>query len=106
MAIKKSKKKKSIKSTQDRLRLSVFRSNTNIFAQVIDDQSGQTIASASSLKIKGKSKTEAAEEVGRAVALASLEKKVSMVVFDRGSYIYTGRIRALAESARAAGLKF
>lgn len=105
MSYKKSKRK-SVKSTAERLRLSVFRSNTNIFAQVIDDEAGTTIATASSLKMKGKSKTDAAIEVGKAVALAALEKNVSKVLFDRGPYIYTGRIKALADSARAAGLNF
>jgi len=95
------------KGTSARLRLTVFRSNTNIFAQLIDDVNGVTISSASSLKFKkGMSKMEAAKEVGRLIAVDALSKNVESIVFDRGSYIYTGRVQALADSARLTGLKF
>ena len=88
-----------------RPRLSVFRSGKNIYAQVIDDSKGVTLAAASSLGGKG-SDTEAAAKVGKAVADAALKAGVKDVVFDRGGYIYHGRIKALADAAREAGLNF
>ena len=94
-----------------RLRLSVYRSDKNISAQVIDDSKGITIAAASSLEgekgKKGKGvDTAAAARIGKLVAERALEKGVKDVVFDRGSYIYHGRVKALAEAAREAGLNF
>ncbi|MEI6281724.1 MAG: 50S ribosomal protein L18 [Alphaproteobacteria bacterium] len=93
-----------------RPRLSVFRSSKNIYAQVIDDQQGITLAAASSLEgEKGKTKgtdKEAAALVGKLVAERALEKGVKDVVFDRGGYIYHGRVKALADAARDAGLNF
>jgi large subunit ribosomal protein L18 len=92
--------------------LCVFRSLTNIYAQIIDDTSGNTVASANSLnegikdQVKGKSKTQVAELIGTALAKSAQEKGVSQVVFDRGGYKYHGRVKALAEAARKAGLKF
>jgi large subunit ribosomal protein L18 len=93
-----------------RARLSVFRSAKNIYAQVIDDESGVTVASASTLEgvkdgLKGSDK-DAAQRVGKLVAERALEKGVKDVVFDRGGYIYHGRIKALADAAREAGLNF
>jgi large subunit ribosomal protein L18 len=88
-----------------RPRLSVFRSDKNIYAQVIDDSKGVTLASASSLGGKG-SDIEAAQKVGKAVADAAIKAGVKDVVFDRGGFIYHGRIKALAEAAREAGLNF
>lgn len=92
-----------------RPRLSVFRSDKNIYAQVIDDERGVTLAAASSLEgdkpAKGSDK-EAAARVGALVAQRAIEKGVKDVVFDRGSYIYHGRIKALADAAREAGLNF
>lgn len=93
-----------------KLRLSVFRSAKNISAQIIDDANGITLASASSLEadiraIEG-AKTDAATKVGEIVAKRAIEKGVSEVMFDRGSYIFHGRVKALADAARAAGLKF
>ena len=88
-----------------RPRLSVFRSDKNIYAQVIDDAKGVTVAAASSLGGKGSDK-EAAAKVGKAVAEAALKAGVKDVVFDRGGYIYHGRIKALADAAREAGLNF
>jgi large subunit ribosomal protein L18 len=93
-----------------RLRLSVFRSSKNIYAQVIDDAAGVTLAAASSLEgvkegLKGSDKG-AAERVGKLVAERALEKGVKDVVFDRGGFIYHGRIKALADAAREAGLNF
>ena len=93
-----------------RLRLSVFRSSKNIYAQVIDDAGGVTVAQASSLEgvkdgAKGADK-EAAARVGKLVAERAMDKGVTEVVFDRGGYIFHGRIKALAEAAREAGLSF
>jgi large subunit ribosomal protein L18 len=90
----------------------VFRSLANIHAQIIDDASGVTLASADSLNAKikeqlsGKNKTQVAELVGSELAKNAQEKGVSQVVFDRGGYKYQGRVKALAEAARKAGLKF
>jgi large subunit ribosomal protein L18 len=93
-----------------RPRLSVFRSSKNIYAQVIDDAGGVTLAAASSLEggkdtAKGADK-DAAARVGKLVAERAIEKGVKNVVFDRGGYIYHGRIKALADAAREAGLNF
>ncbi|MBE6124499.1 MAG: 50S ribosomal protein L18 [Erysipelotrichaceae bacterium] len=100
--------RKKVSGTPTCPRLSVFRSNAHIHAQVIDDVNGVTLASASSvsLKLENGSNIEAAKVVGKAVAEATLAKKIENVVFDRGGYIYHGRIKALAEAAREAGLKF
>jgi large subunit ribosomal protein L18 len=95
-----------------RPRLSVFRSGRHIYAQLIDDSVKQTIASASSLeaaKGEGKAKTwnvAAAAEVGKLIAKRAIEKGVKQVAFDRGGYLYHGRVKALAEAARAGGLEF
>ena len=91
-----------------RPRLSVFRSAKNIYAQVIDDRLGVTLAAASSLEEKDAkgSDTDAAAKVGALVAQRALEKGLKDVVFDRGGYIFHGRIKALAEAAREAGLNF
>ena len=95
-----------------RLRLSVHRSSLHIYAQVIDDSIGNTIAAASTVEasvkalIEGKNKKEAAFIVGETVAKRALEKGVAKVVFDRGGYLYTGRVAELAAGARKAGLDF
>lgn len=92
-----------------RPRLSVFRSSKNIYAQVIDDERGVTLASASSLESEKSSKgadKDAAALVGKLVAERAIEKGVKDVVFDRGGYIYHGRVKALADAAREAGLNF
>ena len=92
-----------------RPRLSVFRSSKNIYAQVIDDAQGVTLAAASSLEGEGKAKgadTDAAARVGKLVAERAKEKGVTDVVFDRGGYLYHGRVKALADAAREAGLNF
>jgi len=100
------------KSSAGKLRLSVHRSSKNIYAQVIDDEKGQTLASASTLdkEIRGKVKSggniEAATMIGTLVAERAQKQGISSVVFDRGGYIYHGRVRALADAARDAGLKF
>ena len=91
-------------------RLSVFRSNSNIFAQIIDDEAGVTLVSASSLdkdlKLKNGSNVEAATKVGEEIAARALKAKINKVVFDRGGYLYHGRVKALAEAARNKGLEF
>ena len=94
--------------TLERPRLSVYKSLSHIYAQVINDEKGQTLVSASDreLNLKGKTKTEKAAEVGRLIAKKAQEKKIAAVVFDRGGYKYHGRVKALAEGAREGGLKF
>lgn len=101
-----------IQGTPERPRLNVFRSSKNIYAQVIDDSQGFTVASASSNdkeiieKINGLNKTEAAKIVGQEVAKKAMEKGVETVIFDRGGYLYHGRVKSLADGARESGLKF
>ncbi len=98
-----------ISGTAERPRLCVFRSNSNLYAQVIDDVAGNTLVSASTLdkEIKTKhSNKEAAKEVGTLIAKRATEKNITEVVFDRGGYIYHGVIKELAEAARESGLKF
>ena len=98
-----------VSGTAQRPRLNVFRSLAHIYAQVIDDEKGMTLAAASSLDkdFDGKGgNIAAAKAVGAAIAKKALEKGISEVVFDRGGYIYHGRVKALAEAAREGGLKF
>lgn len=96
-----------IQGTEERPRLTVFRSNKQIYAQVIDDLNGRTLAAASSLKLtENASKKEIAAKVGELIAQKAQEAGVSAVVFDRNGYLYHGRVRELAEGARNAGLKF
>jgi large subunit ribosomal protein L18 len=100
------------KSGSGRARLSVFRSSKHIYAQVIDDLKGITVASASSIEkdMRGNLKTganiDAAKAVGKLVAQRAIEKGVKEVVFDRGAYLYHGRVKALADAARESGLQF
>lgn len=104
--------RKTVVGTSTRPRLNVYRSLSNIYAQIIDDSKGTTLVSASTLdkevaeKIKGKNKTEAARIVGEVVGQRAKAKKIEEVVFDRGGYLYTGRVQAVADGARASGLKF
>ncbi|MDA1352996.1 MAG: 50S ribosomal protein L18 [bacterium] len=95
-----------IKSTKDRLRLSVFRSNAEIYAQIIDDEKNLTIVSSSSLKLENGGNIKAAAEVGKDIAEKAKSKKIKKVVFDRGNHVYHGRVKALAEAARENGLDF
>lgn len=101
-----------IQGSAERPRLNVFRSNKHIYAQVIDDASGSTLVSASTLDkelgedISNGGSVDAAKKVGELVAKRAMEKGVSAVVFDRGGYLYHGRVQALADAAREAGLKF
>ena len=91
-------------------RLNVFRSNGNIFAQIIDDENGNTLVSASSidkdLKITNGGNVEAAAKVGEAIAKKAVKAKITKVVFDRGGYLYHGRVKALADALRDGGLEF
>jgi large subunit ribosomal protein L18 len=95
-----------IAGTAERPRLCVFRSNTFIYAQLIDDVSGKTLASADSRKEKAGTGVEKAKTVGSVIAKKALDAKVTEVVFDRGGFKYQGSIAALADAAREAGLKF
>ncbi|HOB64584.1 MAG: 50S ribosomal protein L18 [Clostridiales bacterium] len=101
-----------LSGTPERPRLNVYRSLNHIYTQIIDDVNGVTIVAASTVekeiaaKVEGKTKTEAAKIVGKAVAERALEKGIKSVVFDRGGYIYTGRVQAIADGAREAGLEF
>jgi large subunit ribosomal protein L18 len=97
-----------IKGTAERPRLAVYVSNIHVYAQVIDDDKGHTLVSASSLEFRNEkmSGIEKAKKVGELIAERALEKGIKKVVFDRGGFKYTGRIKALAEAARAKGLEF
>ncbi|MDH6358203.1 50S ribosomal protein L18 [Parabacteroides sp. PF5-9] len=96
-----------VSGTTERPRLTVFRSNKQIYAQVIDDTTGKTLAAASSLKIEEKiSKKELAAKVGELIAKSAQEAGIQVVVFDRNGYLYHGRIKELADAARNGGLKF
>ena len=103
--------RKKISGTAEQPRLSVFRSNKQIYAQVINDLEGKTLTSASSLEKpvvekKGITKTEQAQLVGKLIAEKALKAGIATVVFDRGGYLYHGRVKSLAEAAREGGLKF
>ena len=97
-----------VTGTADRPRLAVFRSNKGIFAQLVDDESGRTLAGASWLALKSFSgnKTDQARAVGKALAAAAEQAGIETVVFDRGGYLYHGRVKALADGAREGGIKF
>ncbi len=95
-----------VSGTAECPRLNVFRSNKNIYAQIIDDVKGVTLVSASSLDMENGSNKEAAFKVGEAIAKKAIDKGIDKVVFDRGGYIYHGRVKELAEGARQGGLKF
>ena len=107
-----SRVRNKISGTPERPRLCVFRSNTNLYVQVIDDTKGITLAQSSTMdktivkSIEGKTKQEAAFIVGQAVAKNAMKKGIKTVVFDRAGYQYTGRVKALADGARDAGLEF
>ena len=104
--------RQKINGTSDKPRLSVFRSAKHIYAQVVDDVAGTTVAHVSTLsrdvrvEVTEASKLDAAKRVGQAIAKALLAKGIERVVFDRNGYLYHGRVRALADAARKAGLKF
>ncbi|GEL78052.1 50S ribosomal protein L18 [Tenuibacillus multivorans] len=102
--------RRTLAGTAERPRLNIFRSNKHIYAQLIDDTNGSTVASASTVdpEFKGDSTSnvEAAQQVGELVAKRAVEKGYQTVIFDRGGYLYHGRVKALAEAAREAGLEF
>ena len=104
--------RKNLSGTSECPRLAVYRSLNGIYAQIIDDTKGVTLASCSTLEkdlekeLKGKSKTEQAKVVGAKIAKLALDKGIKTVVFDRGGYLYIGRVQALADAAREAGLEF
>jgi large subunit ribosomal protein L18 len=104
--------RRKISGTSEKPRLSVFRSAKHIYAQVVDDVAGKTVAHASTLSrevrtdVTEASKLDAAKKVGQAIAKLLLDKGIQKVVFDRNGYLYHGRVRALADAAREAGLKF
>ena len=100
--------REKLSGTAERPRLNVFRSLNHIYAQVIDDQKGETIVAASTLALKAKTggNVAAAREIGKAIAERAREKGIKRVVFDRGGFLYHGRIKALADAAREAGLEF
>ncbi|MGC6479107.1 MAG: 50S ribosomal protein L18 [Flavobacteriaceae bacterium] len=102
--------RKTISGSATTPRLSVFRSNKEIYAQLIDDNNGTTIAAASSrdkgLDLDGKSKTEVAAQVGQSIATKAQAAGIAEIRFDRGGYLYHGRVKALADGAREGGLKF
>ena len=98
--------RKSVNGTAERPRLSVFRSNKQIYAQVINDLTGKTLASASSLGLEKMPKKEQAAKVGELIAKKALEAGITTVVFDRNGYLYHGRVKEVADAARNGGLKF
>ena len=109
---RKARIRRKVSGTAARPRLSVYKSLNHVYAQVVDDTAGKTIAAASTVskglkaEVKEDSKTEAAKKVGAAIARAAIEKGVTQVVFDRNGFDYHGRIAAVAEAAREGGLKF
>ena len=100
--------RKNMRGTAERPRLTVYRSNTAIYAQIINDLNGETLAAASSLGMeKGSMKpVEIAKEIGKTIAGSAMEANIATVVFDRNGYLYHGRVKALADGAREAGLNF
>jgi len=100
------KVKAKIVSRDFRPRLSVFRSNRGMFIQIIDDSKGMTLVSAASAEVKAKTKIEVGFELGKLIAQKAKDKKITRVVFDRGSYRYHGRVKAVADGAREGGLEF
>ena len=98
--------RRKLAGTTERPRLNVYRSLNHIYAQVIDDQKGETLVSVSSIKLKTGGNVASAKEIGKAVAELAVKQGIKKVVFDRGGYLYHGRIKALADAARAAGLEF
>ena len=100
--------RQKLAGTAERPRLNVYRSLNHVYAQVVDDQKGETRVAASTLEAKSKTggNVAAAREIGKAIAEKAVAKGIKQVVFDRGGYLYHGRVKALADAARAAGLEF
>lgn len=106
-AIRRKRVRSRVSGTSERPRLSVFKANAHIYAQLIDDLTGKTLASASSKEVKAKGKkSDAAKEVGKMLAAKALAKNIKAAKFDRGGFAYHGRIKSLAEGAREGGLEF
>jgi large subunit ribosomal protein L18 len=108
---KHSRVRKKVAGTEERPRLNIFRSSKHIYAQIVDDETGNTLATASSLSkeladLKTGANKDAARKVGELIAQKAKDKKISKVVFDRGGYLYHGRVKELAEGARKGGLQF
>lgn len=108
--IQRERRKKRIRAklfgTAERPRISIFKSNTGISAQLINDDKGITLAAVHTRTVKGKNIVEKAKEAGKALAKDALAKNISLAVFDRGGYLYTGSVAAIADGAREGGLKF
>jgi large subunit ribosomal protein L18 len=100
--------RKKVDGSSERPRLAVYKSARHIYAQLVDDSKGQTLLTVSTLtdEIKGVKKTEAAKQIGQLIAKRALEKKIKTVVFDRSGFVFHGRIKAVADGAREAGLSF
>jgi large subunit ribosomal protein L18 len=98
--------RRKVSGTAERPRLVVFRSDKHIYAQLVDDDAGRTIATVTSLKVGNGKKTAKASEVGKQVAVVAKDRGITRVVFDRGGYKYHGRVKAVAEGAREGGLEF
>ena len=98
--------RKYLVGTTERPRLAVYRSSAHIYAQIIDDSAGKTLVSESDLELKKLMKTDKALEVGKQLAAKAIKKGIKEVVFDRGGFLYHGRVKALADGAREGGLKF
>ena len=105
-ARRKARVRAKVHGTEERPRLSIFKSHKYIYAQIVNDDKGHTLVSAHTMDSKAKSPVERAQELGALLAKKAKESKITKVVFDRGGYIYHGRVRHLAEAARQAGLKF
>lgn len=109
---RKSRVRKEIRGTAERPRLNIYRSNRHIYAQIVEDIAGKTLAAASTLskdikgKLKDSKKAEIAKKVGEFIAKKAIAQGVDKVVFDRGGFLYHGRVKAVADGAREAGLKF
>jgi len=104
---KKVRIRKIVNGTPERPRLCIYRSNSHMYASIIDDVTGNTLATTSSLVLKDKKSGKAlAEAIGQQIAKLALDKKIEAVVFDRNGFVYHGRVKALADGARAGGLKF
>lgn len=103
---KKIRIRKIVAGTAERPRLCVYRSNSHMYASIIDDAAGKTLVTTSSLKLEGKSGKALAEAIGQEIAKLATAKKIESVVFDRNGFVYHGRVKALADGARAGGLKF
>lgn len=105
-ARRKARTRAKIAGTAERPRLAIFKSHKYIYAQIIDDTKGRTLVATDSRLVKGKTPVERAQEVGRDIAKKAVAAKISKIVFDRGGYLYTGKIKMVADAAREGGLQF